>query len=82
MSALELKQGRCYRAKKPRNADGFFDDRQIIWIGGDQRQRIQYDGPSVKLGQSRPTVSRSDFLKWAERDVTDELPASEWKPWT
>lgn len=81
MNALTLKVGRCYRAKKPRQTTGFpgfVNDRQITWIGSCS---VQYDSPSVSNGSHYPTVSKDDFLAWAARDITDELPKGEWQTW-
>ncbi|ELY5803530.1 hypothetical protein SNN69_002916 [Cronobacter sakazakii] len=78
---IELKIGRCYRAKKPRPAGQFttcVNDRQIIHIG---INTVQYDGPSVHAGRKYPTVSKEKFLEWASHDVTDELPPGEWQTW-
>lgn len=81
MNALKLTVGRCYRAKKPRQTTGFpgfVNDRQITWIGSCS---VQYDGPGVSNGSHYPTVSKDDFLAWAARDITDELPKGEWQTW-
>lgn len=82
MSELVLTVGRTYRAKKPsRSVCGFrklVNDRTIRWIGQDE---VQYDGPAVANGRHYPRISKSKFLEWAERDVTDELPADEYAPW-
>lgn len=78
---LELKIGRCYRAKKPRPAGQFTsyaNDRQILRITS---TTVQYDGPSVHAGRHYPTVSKEKFLEWASHDVTDELPPGEWQLW-
>jgi hypothetical protein len=42
---------------------------------------VQYDGPSVKIGGKYPTTTRDKFLSWADKDVTDELPADEYATW-
>ena len=76
---MELKVGRCYRSKKPAVAGGFFvNDREIKYISD---LCVQYDGPSVPIGRRYPSISKEKFLAWAERDVTDELPAGEWMSW-
>lgn len=78
---MELTAGRTYRAKRPKPVgflDPLFDDRTILWIGLDE---VQYDGPSVKFGRKFPKVSKAAFLRWADRDVTDELPAGEYASW-
>lgn len=78
MSNIELKVARTYRAKKPRESRGFVNDRTVIYIG---TNFVQYDGPAVGVGRRYSKVSTSDFLKWADRDVTDELPDGEYAPW-
>lgn len=79
--SIELKIGRCYRAKKPRPVGQFTscaNDRQILRITAD---RVQYDGPCVHAGRKYPSVSKEEFLEWASHDVTDELPPGEWQSW-
>lgn len=82
MADLALAVGRTYRAKKPAPAGPLFDqhvnDRTVIYVG---MYDVQYDGPSVAFGRKYPKVSREAFLKWADRDVTDELPAGEYARW-
>lgn len=78
LESKDLQVGRCYRAKRPARIGLFpslINDRQIKWIGGDQ---VQYDSPSVKDGRRYPVVKIEAFLKWADRDVTDELPKGQW----
>lgn len=80
-SGVELTVGRTYRAKRPKPVGLFpslIDDRTIIWVG---LYEVQYDGPSVKFGRKFPKVSKAAFLRWADRDVTDELPKDEYAPW-
>lgn len=78
----ELRTGRTYRGKKPRPVTRGFDrlvnDRTVIWIGA---YELQYDGPSVGNGARYPRASIDEFLAWADRDVTDELPAGEYATW-
>lgn len=71
--------GQVWRAKRPSNAGGYVNDRQIIHVTflGD----VQYDGPSVARGRHYPVVSRETFEKWAGREVKAELPKDEWQPW-
>lgn len=79
---LELKVGRTYRGKKPgpvRDGIGaLVNDRTVTFL---TIERVQYDGPAVAHGRRYPTVEIRDFLKWAERDVTDELPPNEYAKW-
>ena len=76
---IELSVGRTYRAKKPGRIGSLINDRTIKWIGTEE---VQYDGPAVAFGRHFPKVTIADFLKWAERDVTDELPAGEYASWS
>ena len=72
--------GKCFEAKKPKSV-GFpplIDDRQVKWISLD-RDRIQFDSPSVGFGRKYPTVSMASFLKWAGRDITNLMPKDEWR---
>jgi hypothetical protein len=80
----DLKIGRVYRARRPAGVGHIFDaltnDRQIRWIG--LEGTIQYDSPSVSNGRKYPKVTTEAFLKWASRDVTDELPDNgDWARW-
>lgn len=77
---MEIKIGRTYRAKTPRNSRGLVNDRTVIWIDA-FGTTIQYDGPSVGYGRHYPKVSREAFEAWADRDVTDELPKGEYESW-
>lgn len=79
---MNIKIGRAYRAKKPAIAnDGFVNDRQVLWIDR-LGTLVQYDSPSVSFGRKHPCVSMEAFIKWADRDVTDELPKGEWAAYT
>lgn len=75
MADIALVVGRVYRGKRIRNCGGLVNDRVIKWMGVDS---VQFDSPSVAFGRRYPVVSRSQFLSWAGRDVTDELPAGLW----
>lgn len=79
MSELELKSGRVYRAKKPRDARGFFNDRQVVYISHFQ---VQYDSPSISMGRKLPMMDKEKFLKWIGEDITDKLPDGEWEVWS
>lgn len=74
-ASLPILKGRVYRAKKPANAEGFFNDRLVLWTNG---VVVQYDGPAVGFGRRFPKVTVERFAAWAARDVTDELPKDEW----
>lgn len=56
------------------------NDRTVIWQSAFDGT-VQYDGPAVRDGARFPKVSLADFQKWADRDVTDELPAGEYVSW-
>lgn len=75
---LELVRGRTYRAKKPANSGGVVNDRTLLHVG---MFEVQYDGPAVPLGRKYPKVTIEAFRKWADRDVTDELPPGEYVAW-
>lgn len=75
---LPLVAGHTYRAKRPANARGFFNDRTIVYIG---LYAVQYDGPAVAIGRHLPKVTYEQFRAWADRDVTDELPPGEYAVW-
>lgn len=77
---MELQVGRCYRAKVPGQANGFVNDRQVIWMSADGA-RLQFDGPAIRLGGKYKELSSEQFMKWAGRDVTSELPSGEWQSW-
>ena len=73
---MEIQRGRTYRAKKPGNASGYYNDRQVLYVSAES---VQYDGPAVGFGQKYPTVPRAKFEAWAGEDVTDKLPVGEWQ---
>lgn len=87
---LELFKWRVYEAKVPMpvntqrthlNSTLVYDDREIQRISDGI---VYYDSPLVSPktdGQKRnlPSVTIEDFLKWAGRDVTDEMPKGEWR---
>lgn len=79
---LELKVGRTYRAKRPAPAGGGWqrevNDRTVLWVGAAE---VQYDGPSVARGRHYPRMPIDAFRKWADRDVTNELPPGEYATW-
>lgn len=78
MKIEDLKVGRVYRAKRPRGVhrlDGsYVNDRQILYISP-FGESIQYDSPSVTFKAKYPIISTEKFLKWADKDITDSLPA-------
>ena len=79
---MEIVKGRVYRAKKPAQAGwNLVNDRQVIYINTLDGM-LQYDGPAVANGRKYPRVSIEAFIKWAARDVTDELPKDEWAQYT
>lgn len=78
---MEIKVGKVYRCKRKKIFgifDPVYDDRQVLWISED-KQKIQYDCPSLRIGRRRPIVDREKFEKWADQDVTDRLPAGDWE---
>lgn len=87
MDASEIKVGRVYAAAKPAAVgvtffdSGLLNDRQVKWMNSD-RTLLQYDGPAVKNGRRYPTIRVEKFAAWAAKDITDEMPADEWRPAT
>jgi hypothetical protein len=75
---MDIQRGRIYRAKKPANSRGLFNDRQVLYV---TEQVVQYDGPAVGFGRHYPTVTREQFEAWAGEDVTDKMPKGEWMDW-
>jgi len=77
---MDIQVGRTYRAKRPRNSGGLVNDRTVLWVDS-FGMIVQYYGPSEAHGRRYPKVSRDEFEKWADRDVTDELPSGEYANW-
>lgn len=85
LTRQDLIVGHVYEGKR-KQADfcRLINDRQIIWIGkefykGEFQEVIQYDSPTVRNGKHYPKVSIAQFLKWAKRDITAEMPKDEWR---
>lgn len=82
MKIEDLKAGRVYRAKRPRVVHtlggSYINDRQILSISPFE-DTIQYDSPKVGFGSRYPVISVEKFLKWAAKDITDDLPPDEWE---
>lgn len=77
---LTLARGRVYRAKSPKRAmlpEPVYDDRQIISVDLD-KNRVLYGCPGNLGNHLKTTVS--EFLQWAKREVTDEMPEDGWMP--
>lgn len=78
---VKLKVGCWYRAKKPRKIWFFgepgpaYNDRHIIYLGP---FTVQYDGPTVKLGQHYPAVAREKFIAWAGKEITADDALCPW----
>lgn len=81
LTKQDLKVNNVYRAKRPLRVFMFsgdlYNDRQILYINEDTNL-IQYDSPSVNNGRHYPRTTIEKFLKWANRDVTEECPKDEW----
>ena len=74
----EVAVGRIYAAKRPRISEGgFINDRQVLAFDG---VSVQYDSPSIGMGRHYPRVRLDKFLKWADRDVTADVPPHQWRP--
>lgn len=80
--SIELIAGHTYEGKQKRRINFVFDtvinDRHILHMGCDT---VQYDSPTVRPGKRYPTVSKEKFIKWLGKDVTDEMPKGDWRPW-
>jgi len=46
-----------------------YNDRLILSVDA---YGVEYDSPSVKIGQSRPNIEVNEFLHWSKSDVTNE----------
>lgn len=75
---MNLIVGHAYRAKKPGNAGGYVNDRQLTWIGDVE---VQYDSPAVKHGMKYKRMPKQAFLEWAGQDITGTLPDGDWQSW-
>ena len=75
-----VETGRVYEGKKRRRCGYIFNpvwnDRQVVYCS---ETVVQYDSPTVSNGRKYPMVSVEQFLKWAGRDVTDEMPDRDWR---
>lgn len=79
MEAKDLIVGHVYESKHPKPVGIFnplYDDRQILFIGA---EIVQYDSPTVKENRHYPRRSIDQFLRWARRDVTEDMPKGEWR---
>jgi len=74
----DLKRGRVFCAKRPQKIGimGYLNDRHILHVG---EFTVQYDSPTVRMGRRYPRVEIEKFLKWADKDVTSEMPKGEWR---
>lgn len=69
LTAKDIKIGQWYRAKRFQRGLGCNNDRKVLWISPG-RDKVQYDGDTVKAGRRYPTVTMEKFLKWASHEVT------------
>ncbi len=75
---LTITKGRTYRAKQPAAAGhACVNDRQVAYV---TRMLVGYIDPGT--GAPGLTTTHEEFQKWAERDVTAELPPGGWAPYT
>jgi len=76
----ELKVGQVWSAKRLRasyvGCDRVWNDRQIVYLGA---FTVQYDSPAVKPGQKYKTVTKAEFVKWADKDVSSYMPKGDWR---
>ena len=72
--------GRVFSAKRRSYGafDGLINDRQVKWVGA-LRTEVQYDSPTVANARKFPKVTMDAFLKWVDRDITEDMPAGEWR---
>ncbi len=80
LTAADIIVGHTYSSKRPKGVGLFptlMDDRQVKWTGNGIH--VQYDSPTVRMGRNYPTTTMEKFLKWADRDITDEMPKGEWR---
>ena len=59
-----------YEVKTGKNAKNI----EVIWD-----YKIQYDSPALKFGKKYPSITLTKFLKWAGKEITDEMPKGEWR---
>jgi hypothetical protein len=78
---MELVVNRTYRAKKPSNVNGYYNDRTIIYMN-EVMGTLQYDGPAVALGRHYPRMDIKKFQAWVGSDVTDSLPEGKYEPYS
>lgn len=67
MDPVEIKVGKTYRGKRAYKTvfSDLYDDRTVLWVSED-RLRVQYDSPAVRIGRRYPTVSMEKFCRWAK----------------
>lgn len=80
LTVNDLKRGHVYSAKKPQAGvfNQMVNDRQILHINLLEKI-VQYDSPTIRIGRKYPKVSIDAFLKWADKDITDQLQANCWR---
>jgi hypothetical protein len=61
MRPEEIQPGRAY--------SGRGTPRWVIWMSAD-RERLQYDGQSVRLGARYPSVTTERFANWAKAEIS------------
>ena len=79
MNKEDLKLNRVYCSKRPKKVGVYqdlYDDRQVFYLS---ETLVQYDSPTVRNGRKYPFTTIEKFLKWADKDVTDECPDHEWR---
>jgi hypothetical protein len=70
----DLKVGNIYKGKRRTKTysdfgEHVYNDRRIISVN---IHGVQYDSPSIRVGQARPHIDTNEFLHWLKSDVTDE----------
>jgi hypothetical protein len=71
MDSKDVKVGKVYRGKQSRqNIFGNYNDRIILWISPN-KDYVQYDSISVKMGHHYPKIKMDQFCKWAKYEVVE-----------
>ena len=70
LTADAIQVGKSYRSKRPQKVFGGvdYDDRLVLYVSPD-REIVQYDSQTVRIGRHFPKVPMERFLKWASHEV-------------
>jgi hypothetical protein len=78
LTEKDLIVGHVYAAKRPKEINGYYDDRMITSKGN---SGLQYDSETIPHYAFLEIATIEQFLSWADRDVTAETPRGEWRKW-